>query len=142
MNNDRRAWQTVAAMSRMVLQASGDDAHLVLDQMLVGALFNKKEPQAVGDAHPRGDVLQRLLGKLLLFTHVVRPTENVRAATPAGNTASTAVGSILGIAQRLPLARSSMLRKSAAAGGPSCEARLCREAGSWGWNFGAFRFRA
>ena len=77
MNNDRRAWQTVAAMSRMVLQASGDDAHLVLDQMLVGALFNKKEPQAVGDAHPRGDVLQRLLGKLLLFTHVVRPTENV-----------------------------------------------------------------
>ena len=62
------------------MQAPGDEGQLVLDQLLVGSLFNKKEPQAVGDAHPRADVLQRLLGKLLLFTHVVRPTETVRAA--------------------------------------------------------------
>ena len=55
-----------------------DDGQVALDQLLVGALFNKKEPQAPGDEHPRTDVLHRLLGKLLLFTHVVRPTETVR----------------------------------------------------------------
>jgi hypothetical protein len=57
-----------------------DEGQLALDQLLVGSLFNKKEPQAAGNAHPRADVLHRLLGKLLLFTHVVRPTETVCAA--------------------------------------------------------------
>jgi len=71
------------------VQAPGDEGQLILDQLLVGALFNKKEPQAIGDAHPRADVLQRLLGKLLLFTHVVRPTENVRVVS-AANTAAVA----------------------------------------------------
>ena len=65
------------------MQALSEDGQLILDQLLVGALFNKKEPQAVGEAHPRDDVVQRLLGKLLLFTHVVRPTENVRGVFAA-----------------------------------------------------------
>ena len=48
-----------------------------LNRLLVGALFNKKEPQAVGDEHPQLDALQRLLGKLQLWTRVERPTETV-----------------------------------------------------------------
>ena len=78
--HENRFWalQTVCTVGFHTMQAPGDEGQLVLDQLLVGALFNKKEPQTVGDAHPRDDVLQRLLGKLLLFTHVVRPTENVR----------------------------------------------------------------
>lgn len=54
-----------------------DEAELKLNQLLVGALFNKKEPQAVGDRHSWADALQRLLGKLQLWTRVVRSTETV-----------------------------------------------------------------
>ena len=49
-----------------------------LNQLLVGALFNKKEPEVVGDRHPRSDALRRLLGKLQLWTCVVRTTKTVR----------------------------------------------------------------
>ena len=51
---------------------------MILNRLLVGALFNKKEPQVEGDCHPRSDTLQRLLGKLQLWTRVIRPTETVR----------------------------------------------------------------
>ena len=59
------------------LQVPSDEASMKLNRLLVGALFNKKEPQAVGDGHPRADALQRLLSKLQLWTRVERPTDTV-----------------------------------------------------------------
>ena len=73
------ATRAVMRIRKFAAQVPDGEGQVALDQLLVGSLFNKKEPQAAGDAHPRADVLHRLLGKLLLFTHVVRPTETVRA---------------------------------------------------------------
>ena len=44
-------------------------------RLLAGALFNKKEPQAEGDAHPFEDAAHRLLGKLQMYHTVQRPSE-------------------------------------------------------------------
>ena len=50
---------------------------LTLDRLLVGSLFNKKEPQVEGDAHPWDDAFMRLLSKLQLFHRVVRSSDQV-----------------------------------------------------------------
>ena len=44
----------------------------------MGALFNKKEPQQEGDAHPLEDTARRLLAKLQLFHTVARAGEQAR----------------------------------------------------------------
>ena len=46
-----------------------------LDKLMISNLFNKKEPQLVGDPCSQEDVVKRLLGKLQLFHKVTRVTE-------------------------------------------------------------------
>jgi hypothetical protein len=50
-------------------------------RLLVGALFNKKEPQQEGDQHPFDDTLRRLLSKLQLFHTITRSTPEVRPSS-------------------------------------------------------------
>ena len=47
-------------------------------RLLVGGLFNKKEEQKDGDAHPLDDTLKRLLSKLQVYHTVSRLTPTVR----------------------------------------------------------------
>lgn len=53
------------------------DGALKLDKLLVGHLFNKKEPQQEGDSHPFDDVMRRLLSKLAMFHTISRSTPGV-----------------------------------------------------------------
>eukprot|EP00884_Botryococcus_braunii_P009147 jgi/Botrbrau1/18233/Bobra.53_1s0087.1 len=46
-----------------------------LDKLLIGGLFNKKEPQVEGDLNSFDDTLRRLLGKLHLHHRIQRPSE-------------------------------------------------------------------
>ncbi|CAL8464144.1 g3679 [Coccomyxa elongata] len=50
------------------------DWALKLDKLLVGHLFNKKEPQQEGDSHPFDDIMRRLLSKLAMFHTISRST--------------------------------------------------------------------
>ncbi|BDA49270.1 Eukaryotic translation initiation factor 2D [Coccomyxa sp. Obi] len=50
------------------------DGALKLDKLLVGHLFNKKEPQQEGDSHPFDDTMRRLLSKLAMFHTISRST--------------------------------------------------------------------
>ena len=43
----------------------------------MGGLFNKKEEQKEGDAHPLDDTLRRLLSKLQVYHSISRPTPTV-----------------------------------------------------------------
>lgn len=56
--------------------AAGQDA-VQLDQLLHGALYNKKEPEKTGDTVPLRDVLRRLRDKLQLHHRLVRPGAQV-----------------------------------------------------------------
>lgn len=51
--------------------------HIGLCRLLIGGLFNKKEEQKDGDAHPLDDTLKRLLSKLQVYHTISRPTPTV-----------------------------------------------------------------
>ena len=48
-----------------------------LDELLVGNLYNKKEPQQAGNLDDVDEVLRRLLGKLQQFHRVLRQSPQV-----------------------------------------------------------------
>ena len=47
-------------------------------RLLLGSLFNKKEPAAEGDAFPTEELLRRLLSKLQLYHRVTRTSQQAR----------------------------------------------------------------
>ena len=56
----------------MFCAAQFGSCYLAARRLLVGHLFNKKEPQQEGETHPFEDTLRRLLGKLALFHTMAR----------------------------------------------------------------------
>ena len=54
-----------------------------LPRLLVGHLFNKKEPQQEGDSHSFDDTMRRLLSKLAMFHTISRSTPEVHSLQPS-----------------------------------------------------------
>ena len=71
----RAALQQYAAANAL---ASEGAAAVKLDRLLHGNLFNKKEAFQEGDPDAAEDLVKRLLGKLQLYHHVVRISEQVQ----------------------------------------------------------------
>lgn len=54
-----------------------DPASLKLDRLMVGNLFNKKDPVVEGNPHPLQDLQQRLISKLQQYHKASRVNEQV-----------------------------------------------------------------
>lgn len=57
--------------------AHEDSTQLKLDKLMVGNLFNKKDPVVEGNPHPLLDLQQRLLSKLQQYHRASRVNEQV-----------------------------------------------------------------
>ena len=60
----------------------GSGGAVALDRLLIGALFNKKEPEVEGDELSFEHTLARLLKKLQQWSRIVCSSPQVRAAPP------------------------------------------------------------
>ena len=59
-------------------QGLAEGSEVKLDELFVGNLYNKKEPQQAGNLDNFDEVLRRLLGKLQQFHRVLRQSPQVR----------------------------------------------------------------
>ena len=61
-------------------QGLAEGSEVKLDELFVGNLYNKKEPQQAGNLDDFDEVLRRLLGKLQQFHRVLRQSPQVRCS--------------------------------------------------------------